>query len=168
MPTYKVTSPDGRIVRLTGESPPTDDELTKIFAELPPQETAPSAITAAGEFSKGGMRPKGGYEGPEEGAPEGWFSRTVRGMIHPSPAVQFGMDVMPFASAAAEAAPNAVVRSAQAVRGPATALARGTQRVAGVTADVLEHPVVSSATGAAIGAATREPLGAVEGAVVGS
>lgn len=36
MPTYEVTAPDGRRVRLTGDSPPTDAELEHIFASLPP------------------------------------------------------------------------------------------------------------------------------------
>lgn len=32
MPTYKITSPDGRTLRLTGDSPPTEAELEQIFA----------------------------------------------------------------------------------------------------------------------------------------
>ena len=35
MPTYKVTDPDtGRTVKLTGDSPPTENELSEIFGEL--------------------------------------------------------------------------------------------------------------------------------------
>lgn len=35
MPTYQVTAPDGRKVKLTGDSPPTEAELEQIFASLP-------------------------------------------------------------------------------------------------------------------------------------
>ncbi len=42
MPTYRVTAPDGRRVRLTGDSPPTEAELEEIFAKLP----APKAKAA--------------------------------------------------------------------------------------------------------------------------
>jgi hypothetical protein len=35
LPTYKVTAPDGRTVRLTGDSPPTEQELEEVFAALP-------------------------------------------------------------------------------------------------------------------------------------
>lgn len=35
MPTYRITAPDGRTVRLTGDAPPTDQELEEIFANLP-------------------------------------------------------------------------------------------------------------------------------------
>jgi hypothetical protein len=47
MPTYRVTAPDGRVVRLTGNSPPTDDELEQVFASLPPasgQADAPERV----------------------------------------------------------------------------------------------------------------------------
>lgn len=39
MPTYKVTDPTtGRTVRLTGDSPPTEQELEEIFAQLQPKQ----------------------------------------------------------------------------------------------------------------------------------
>lgn len=42
MPVYQVTDPEsGRKVRLTGESPPTDQELEQIFANLPAPQAAP-------------------------------------------------------------------------------------------------------------------------------
>lgn len=36
MPSYEVTAPDGRKLRLTGDTPPTDADLDAIFADLPP------------------------------------------------------------------------------------------------------------------------------------
>ncbi len=48
MPTYRVTSPDGRIVRLTGDSPPTESELEGIFRRLPAKMQAEAEpVTAA-------------------------------------------------------------------------------------------------------------------------
>jgi hypothetical protein len=41
MPTYKVTSPDGRTVNLTGDSPPTEGELMQIFGTLGANKEAP-------------------------------------------------------------------------------------------------------------------------------
>lgn len=44
MPTYRITSPDGRTVRITGDQMPTSENIQHIFASLPtneqPQETA--------------------------------------------------------------------------------------------------------------------------------
>ena len=34
MPTYKVTTPDGRTVKLTGDNPPTEQELEEVFSQL--------------------------------------------------------------------------------------------------------------------------------------
>ena len=34
MPTYKIKSPDGRIVTLKGDSPPTEQELEQIFSSF--------------------------------------------------------------------------------------------------------------------------------------
>lgn len=47
MPTYRVTAPDGRTVRLTGDSPPTEQELEEIFATLPAAAAQPAAPSAA-------------------------------------------------------------------------------------------------------------------------
>ena len=57
MPTYQVTDPEsGRKVKLTGDSPPTDDELVEIFANLPaaapkqqPDSLGQKALNVAGE-----------------------------------------------------------------------------------------------------------------------
>ena len=35
MPTYKITAPDGRKLKLTGENPPTKENLDEIFSKLP-------------------------------------------------------------------------------------------------------------------------------------
>ena len=45
MPTYEVTHPDGRVIELVGDSPPTEAELEEIFASLAPapEEQAPAA-----------------------------------------------------------------------------------------------------------------------------
>jgi hypothetical protein len=43
LPTYKVTAPDGRTVRLTGDSPPTEQELEEVFAALPAKAAALAA-----------------------------------------------------------------------------------------------------------------------------
>ena len=36
MPVYRVTAPDGRVLRLTGDSPPTQEELVAIFSDVAP------------------------------------------------------------------------------------------------------------------------------------
>lgn len=36
MPTYPITAPDGRVFPITGDSPPTEQELEEIYASLPP------------------------------------------------------------------------------------------------------------------------------------
>lgn len=57
MPTYRVTDPQtGKTVRLTGDSPPTEDELTQVFASLSPAEP-PSPATA--EPARTPDRPQG-------------------------------------------------------------------------------------------------------------
>ena len=40
MPTYQVTAPDGRTLRLTGATPPTDSDLDEVFGKLPPQQNS--------------------------------------------------------------------------------------------------------------------------------
>lgn len=40
MPTYKITAPDGRVLRLTGAKPPTQEQLADIFAAQTPSEPA--------------------------------------------------------------------------------------------------------------------------------
>ena len=59
MPTYTVTDPQtGRKVKLTGDSPPTEAELTQVFARLAPA-TEPSGLATIGEMAGdvlGGLR----------------------------------------------------------------------------------------------------------------
>ncbi len=66
MPTYKVTAPDGRTVRLTGDSPPSEAELEQVFASLPAAE---SASEESGErFSGWESAGRGALEGVTLGA----------------------------------------------------------------------------------------------------
>lgn len=55
MATYKVTAPDGRSVTLTGDAPPTEQELEQVFKELPQQEATQSSpldsVISAGKDS---------------------------------------------------------------------------------------------------------------------
>lgn len=113
-------------------------------------------------------------EGPDK--PEGWFSKTVRGMVNPSPEMQLVMDVLPIGAAAAEAAPNALIKTAQGMRAApgavssgAASVARGAVRAGAAAADALEaHPGVSAAVGGALGYATGGPVGAVRGLLEGA
>lgn len=56
MPTYQVTDPaSGRRVELTGDTPPTDEDLDEIFKSLPPAESKPQDKTflqKAGQVGK--------------------------------------------------------------------------------------------------------------------
>jgi len=65
MPTYKVKGPDGRTVTLRGETPPTEDDLDEIFANLPPiEKTQQVEIPAYGgskAFKKFGVAGPTGY-----------------------------------------------------------------------------------------------------------
>lgn len=57
MPTFQVTDPDsGRTVRLTGDSPPTEAELTQIFSGLPTQG-AQDGLATTGTDSSGVVQP---------------------------------------------------------------------------------------------------------------
>ena len=50
MPTYKITSPDGRVFRVKGDSPPTENELNDIYsgmAEKTPSSDMPTSSSAA-------------------------------------------------------------------------------------------------------------------------
>lgn len=51
MPTYQVTSPTGRVVRITGDKPPSEDQLNTIFQSIP-QQTAPQPQEDQGIISK--------------------------------------------------------------------------------------------------------------------
>ncbi len=41
MPTYRITAPDGRTLKITGDTPPTEQQLTEIFNSLPNTEQEP-------------------------------------------------------------------------------------------------------------------------------
>jgi hypothetical protein len=75
LPTYKVTAPDGRTVRLTGDSPPTEQELEEVFAALPAKASAVAPAAQASpwqERSVGGMLRNAGQSmlGAVKGAAE--------------------------------------------------------------------------------------------------
>lgn len=56
MTEYIVTDPKtGRKVKLRGDSPPTDDELEQIFANLPPQAEPEREVTGSNRFFSGEM-----------------------------------------------------------------------------------------------------------------
>ena len=50
MATYEVTAPDGRKLRLTGDTPPTDADLDEVFADLPPTKGASDPISESLAF----------------------------------------------------------------------------------------------------------------------
>lgn len=70
MPTYKVTAPDGRTVKLTGDSPPTDADLDDIFTNLPAKQApkTPEGPSLGGFAQElGGFLGRGKFMGrPEE------------------------------------------------------------------------------------------------------
>ena len=59
MPTYKITSPDGRIVKLTGDKPPSNETILKVFSSLPPIEQKKGFLDRAGDAvsESGGVLP---------------------------------------------------------------------------------------------------------------
>lgn len=54
MPSYIVTAPDGRKVKLTGNEPPTDADLDEVFASLPPLPEAPMSEKIMGGLETAG------------------------------------------------------------------------------------------------------------------
>lgn len=72
MARFQVTSPDGRIVTLEGDTPPTDADLDEVFSSLPTKlsEEKPSRFgTLAGSFAVGGAPGFGVTPGSEEVLP---------------------------------------------------------------------------------------------------
>ena len=51
MPTYKITSPDGRVLRITGDTPPNEQQLKEIFSKV--QETQKEPEKAQNNKKKG-------------------------------------------------------------------------------------------------------------------
>lgn len=63
MATYVVTDPNtGRKVRLTGDTPPTDEDLDEIFSSLPAIEKSPTEIKADPYSGSGGMASQYGFD----------------------------------------------------------------------------------------------------------
>lgn len=52
MPTYRVTAPDGRSVRLTGDSPPTEQELEEVFSRVGAMSGGQESGTAGRPWEK--------------------------------------------------------------------------------------------------------------------
>lgn len=105
MPTYKVTDPStGRAVKLTGDSPPTEQELEEIFASLPKMEveqerTFPEKLAGFGESAAAigsGMiaEPIAGLAGlvslPFEGADAGGVVNKVKDALTYQPRTELG------------------------------------------------------------------------------
>lgn len=105
MPTYKVTDPTtGRTVKLTGDSPPTEQELEEIFASLPKMEveqerTFPEKIAGFGESAAAlgsGMvaEPLAGLAGlaslPFKGAEAGGVVNKVKDALTYQPRTELG------------------------------------------------------------------------------
>src|SRR5260370_24868680 len=78
----------------------TDQQLdTQVRAKFPGvYDDIPkvSAVPAANPLEQMGPRAQGGYTVSD--APEGFVSRTIRGMVHPSPGQQAAQDVLQFAT----------------------------------------------------------------------
>lgn len=47
MPTYRVTAPSGRVIRLNGDSPPTEQEINEVFLTLGADESVSAARKGA-------------------------------------------------------------------------------------------------------------------------
>jgi hypothetical protein len=105
MPTYKVTDPTtGRTVKLTGDSPPTEQELEEIFSSLPKMEvekqsTFPEKLAGFGESAAAigsGMiaEPIAGLAGlaslPFEGADAGGVVDKVKNALTYQPRTELG------------------------------------------------------------------------------
>lgn len=67
MPTYRITAPDGKVLRITGDSPPTEKELEQIFSKT---KSSVSLAERAISGSIGGIIPAvGGARKAEEALP---------------------------------------------------------------------------------------------------
>lgn len=115
MPTYKVTDPQtGRTVKLTGDSPPTEQELEQIFAQLKQpvvekEKTLPETLGGIGEtaltMATGAVaEPLAGLAGlaslPFKGSEAGGVVDTVRNALTYQPKTEAGQE---YAQAIAEA-----------------------------------------------------------------
>lgn len=101
MPTYKVTDPNsGRVVRLTGDSPPSEQELNDIFSQLSPQapkqQKQPEFRPQLGGFGAAGF-PMPPAITAEEGKGVAEFTEGVPGAL---PTLASGAVAEPLAGAA--------------------------------------------------------------------
>ena len=79
MPTYKVTSPDGKVLRLTGDKPPSKEQLDKIFAQV-------GASTPSIEPTKDWT--PAAQPGAEKQFAGGFLQRAIAGLVNNSKAGQ--------------------------------------------------------------------------------
>ncbi len=109
MPTYKVTDPQtGRTVKLTGDSPPTEQELEQIFAQLKQpvvekEKTLPETLGGIGEtaltMATGAVaEPLAGLAGlaslPFKGSDAGGVVDTVRNALTYQPKTEAGQEYL--------------------------------------------------------------------------
>jgi len=109
MPTYKVTDPQtGRTVKLTGDSPPTEQELEQIFAQLKQpvvekEKTLPETLGGIGEtaltMATGAVaEPLAGLAGlaslPFKGSEAGGVVDTVRNALTYQPKTEAGQEYL--------------------------------------------------------------------------
>ena len=88
MPTYRVTDPaSGKTVKLTGDSPPTEDELNGIFSSLGVAESTPEVTPKEPITSGMGSIPLGGGDMPLGLDPQAYTdalgSRRIAGAVAP-------------------------------------------------------------------------------------
>lgn len=77
MPTYRVTDPETNVtLKLTGDSPPTEEELEQIFAQYA-QKPEPKAEPAQGAYRGGGRSVRGGIVAQEKQAEREAFLNSL-------------------------------------------------------------------------------------------
>lgn len=154
MPTYQVTDPaSGRTVKLTGDSPPTDQELEEIFSSLPQSSASNSekpkeepslmerslkdlksgAIGAAETIGTIGSsiiaEPVAGLAGiasiPFKGEKSGDVVRNVRDALTYKPKAQITKNIMKDVGGAIDVAGNVIGAPVAGLKGIADAVASG-------------------------------------------
>jgi hypothetical protein len=157
LPTYKVTAPDGRTVRLTGDSPPTEQELEQVFAALPTGASKPTApISPWQERSVGGMLRNAGQSmlGAVKGAAETAYASNP---------VTMGSRLAQYATGGQAPQGEAEMIAALQPANEAQAVGRGAERMAeyaapGGPARGVAGAVFQGARGAATALAQGESL----------
>lgn len=90
MPTYTVTAPSGKTLRLTGDAPPTEAELDHIFSQVDPQSSQQPAIDYANLLTPDGTKQIEDYRArfaePEQPSIAGSFFREAARSVAPGAA----------------------------------------------------------------------------------